>query len=305
MAIRTMKLNPIGHKFSFHCGSKERKIIFKEEEIMDELKKKKRPKRFPGPWNLTWSWIIAGAIILLLILLLALWATHVFPATSLSAKEILERVDEVVNAPKDREARVKVIIEDSQGRQEVREMLSYQKGSDRRLVKFTSPAEHRGIGFLSLPNEVMYLYLPAYGRTRRIASHVKNTKFAGTDFTYEDMEAVRYAEKWDGELIKEEAGHFILELKPKEGTRTQYLRMVMWVRAENFFPAKVELYDRANRLLKLLRLEKVEKIGNYLICRQMIMEDLKEKRKTILELEEVKCDVGLSDEVFSERFLMR
>lgn len=268
-------------------------------------KKKKQKKGLPGPWDLSWSWIFAGIIILLLILLLALWAVHVFPAQTLSADEILKRVDEVVNAPKDREARIKVIIIDSQGRQEVREMINYQKGGDRRLVKFTSPAEHRGIGFLSLPNEIMYLYLPAYGRTRRIASHIKNTKFAGTDFTYEDMEAVRYSEKWVGELLKEEAGHYIIELKPRPETRTQYSKLVMWIRAENFYPTKVELYDRVNRLIKLLTLNKLEKIGPYWVSRQMTMEDLKEKRKTILELEEIKFDIGLGDDIFTERFLIR
>ncbi|MCX7973041.1 MAG: outer membrane lipoprotein-sorting protein [Candidatus Aminicenantes bacterium] len=266
---------------------------------------KKQKKGLPGPWGLSWSWIFAGIIIFFLLLLLALWAVQVFPAQGLSADEILKRVDEVVNAPKDREARIKVIIIDSRGKQEIREMLSYQKGSDRRLVKFTSPAEHRGIGFLSLPNEVMYLYLPAYGRTRRIASHVKNTKFAGTDFTYEDMEALRYSEKWSGQWLREEDGNYVLELRPKGETKTQYSKMVMWIRRENFYPAKVELYDRANRLSKLLSLDKVEKIGQYWVSRQMTMEDLKEKRKTILELEEIKFDVGLADEIFTERFLMR
>jgi len=272
---------------------------------MADLKKKQIKKGLSLPWGLSWFWVLAGIIILLIILFLMLWASHVFPAQKLAANEILSRVDEVVNAPKDREAKIKVTIVDSQGRQEIREMLSYQKGSDRRLVKFTAPAEHKGIGFLSLPKELMYVYLPAYGRTRRIASHVKNTKFAGTDFTYEDMEAVRYSEKWTAELLREEGGQYVLELRPKAGTKTQYLRMVMWVRGENFYPSQAELYDQANRLYKILRLEKVEKIGPYWVSRQLIMEDLKEKRHTILELEEVKFDTGLTDEFFSERFLMR
>ncbi len=275
---------------------------------MDDLKETKRAKGkrgLPAPWGLTWFWIVAGIIILLLVLFLAFWAAGVFGAQELQADEILRRVDDVVNAAKDREARIKVIIVDSRGKEEIREMVSFQKGSDRRLVKFTSPAEHRGIGFLSLPNEVMYVYLPAYGRTRRIASHVKNTKFAGTDFTYEDMEAVRYAEKWTPRFLRVEAEQYVLQLKPKEGTKTQYSRMVMWVKSDIFYPSRVELYDRADRLYKVLLLDKLEKIGNYWVCRQMTMEDTREKRKTILELEEVKLDSGLSDEVFTERYLSR
>lgn len=275
---------------------------------MDDLKETKKVKGkrgLPAPWGLTWFWIFAGIIILLLVLFLAFWAAGVFGAQELQADEILRRVDDVVNAAKDREAKIKVIIVDSRGKEEIREMVSFQKGSDRRLVKFTSPAEHRGIGFLSLPNEVMYVYLPAYGRTRRIASHVKNTKFAGTDFTYEDMEAVRYAEKWTPRFLRVEAEQYVLELKPKEGTKTQYSRMVMWVKSDIFYPSRVELYDRADRLYKVLLLDKLEKIGNYWVCRQMTMEDTREKRKTILELEEVKLDSGISDEVFTERYLSR
>lgn len=226
-------------------------------------------------------------------------------AQSLSATDILARVDDVIHAPRDREARIRVVIVDKKGKEEVREMINSQKGSDRRLVRFTAPAEHRGISFLSLPREVMYVYLPAYGRTRRIASHVKNTKFAGTDFTYEDMEAVRYSDKWHPELLRQEEGAHVLGLKPKEGTKSQYSRMVMWVRADIFYPTKVELYDKANRLYKILSLEKIDKVGNYWVSREMRMEDLKEGRKTILRLEEVKFDTGLADEIFTERYLIR
>ena len=249
-------------------------------------------------------WMRAGTFILLGLGLL-FGGERISSGQVPSASDILTRVDDVINAPRDREARIKVIIIDKKGKEEVREMVNSQKGSDRRLVRFIAPAEHRGISFLSLPNEVMYLYLPAYGRTRRIASHVKNTKFAGTDFTYEDMEAVRYSEKWNPELLRQEEGAYVLELKPKEGTKTQYSRMVMWVRADIFYPTKAELYDRADRLYKILSLDKIDKVGPYWISREMIMEDLKERRKTMLRLEEVKFDSGLADEIFTERYLMR
>ena len=83
-----------------------------------------------------------------------------------------------------------------------REMSMLQKGSEKRFVKFLSPTAQAGIAFLSLPDDVMYIYLPALKKVRRIASHVKNTKFAGTDFTYEDMEAARYSDKYIPEFIK-------------------------------------------------------------------------------------------------------
>ncbi len=225
--------------------------------------------------------------------------------TELTPSQILEKVDDTLNAPKDKDVKTKLTIIDKKGRKEEREMIMLQKGSNKRLVKFLSPAEHKGIGFLSLPNEVMYLYLPAFAKTRRIASHVKNTKFAGTDFTYEDMEAKRYSEGWVPEFLRTEDNQYVLLLKPKPETKTQYSKMIMWVRSENFYPSKVELYDKGDKLYKVIKMGRIEKIGNYWISKELQMEDLKEGRKSIMETIEIKLDSNLSDELFTERYLMR
>ncbi|NIR52116.1 outer membrane lipoprotein-sorting protein, partial [candidate division KSB1 bacterium] len=75
-------------------------------------------------------------------------------------------------------------LTEADGDQAVRRMEIYQKESEKRLVRFLAPADQRGISFLSLPDEIKYLYLPAFRRVRRIASHMENQKFAGTDFSY-------------------------------------------------------------------------------------------------------------------------
>ncbi|MEO0293486.1 MAG: outer membrane lipoprotein-sorting protein [candidate division WOR-3 bacterium] len=222
----------------------------------------------------------------------------------LTASQILEKVDNVVNAPEDQSLKVKIILIDEKGIEE-REISMLQKGSHKRLVKFLSPASQKGIGVLSLPNDIMYLYLPAFKKTRRIASHIKNTKFAGTDFTYEDMEAIRYSEKYIPELLKKEENHFILQLKPKEGVKTDYSKLIMWVRCDNFCTSKIEYYDKGENLYKVMTNKRIETVGNYWISRESEMEDLKARHKTIMILEEIKFDSKLSDEIFTERYLSR
>lgn len=224
---------------------------------------------------------------------------------TLTASQILEKVDDIINAPKDQDLKIKLVLIDKEGKEKIREMSMLQKGSDKRMVKFLSPADQKGIAFLSLPDDIMYLYLPAFKKVRRISSHVKNTKFAGTDFTYEDMEAKRYLEKWLPELIKKEDSHYILQLNPKEGVKTDYSKLIMWVRTDNFYPTKIEHYDKGNKLYKVMVREKIEKVKEYWISKQSEMEDLKEKHKTKMLLEDVKFDSGLSDEFFTERYLSR
>ncbi|HAX61824.1 MAG TPA: outer membrane lipoprotein-sorting protein, partial [Elusimicrobia bacterium] len=168
-----------------------------------------------------------------------------------------------------------------------------------------SPASQKDIAFLSLPDDITYLYLPAFKKVRRIASHVKNTKFAGTDFTYEDMEAKRYSEKYIPELLKKDEEHYILQLKPKEGLKTDYSKLIMRVRMDNFYPTKIEHYDKGKKLYKVMTREKIEKIGKYWVSKESEMDDLQAKHKTKMIIVDVKFDLELSDQIFTERYLSR
>jgi outer membrane lipoprotein-sorting protein len=242
---------------------------------------------------------------LLVLSMIFLTFTGIKADRQLTASQILEEVDNVINAPKDQDMKIKLILIDKNGREKEREMSMLQKGSDKRLVKFLSPPDQKGIAFLSLPDDVMYLYLPAFKKTRRIASHVKNSKFAGTDFTYEDMEAIKYSEKYTPELLKKERDYFILQLKPKAGIKTEYSKLIMWVREDNFYPTKIEHYDKGNKLYKIMIRERIEKVNGFWIARESEMEDLKANHRTKMIIVDVKFNSGLSDDKFTERYLSR
>ncbi len=229
------------------------------------------------------------------------WAQEI----SFSAAQILEKMDNVLNAPKDQDLKVKLILIDKNGKEKVREMSMLQRGSDQRMVKFLSPADQKGIAFLSLPDDIMYLYLPAFKKVRRIASHVKNTKFAGTDFTYEDMEAKNFSEKYNPELLKKEEDLYILQLQPKKGIQTDNSKLIVWVRKDNFYPTKIEFYDKASNLYKLMTRDKIEQVDGYWISRESEMEDLKAMHRTKMILLDVILDSGLSDDIFTKRYLSR
>ena len=239
------------------------------------------------------------------ITMLLIWICVSIYAQTPTAEDILKNADAVVNAPKDQDLKVKLILTDKKGKEKTREMSMLQKGSDKRMVKFLSPADQKGIAFLSLPDDVMYLYLPAFKKIRRIASHVKNTKFAGTDFTYEDMEAVRYSDKYIPEFIKKEGDHYILHLTPKEGVKTDYAKLIMWIRMDNFYLTKMEHYNKGDKLFKIMTRDKIEKIDEYWIARESKMQDLKAKHSTKMIFEEVKFDSGFSDDKFTKRNLKK
>ncbi|MCE5301386.1 MAG: outer membrane lipoprotein-sorting protein [Spirochaetia bacterium] len=235
---------------------------------------------------------------------LLLCCCTVFAAAE-SPEQVLKNIDAVVGAPKDQNVKLKIMLVDRAGKVNIREMQQYQKGTEMRLAKFLSPADQKGIGFLSLPNDVMYLYQPAFKKVRAIASHVKNTKFAGTDFTYEDLQSFNMSEKWKVKNMTEKDGMYVLELELKEGKTSDYSKIVITARTDDNFPVKTELFDRTGKACKTLVRENVEKIGGYLIAKSMTMEDLKTGHKTTMEIVEQKYDTGLSDDMFTERFLAK
>jgi outer membrane lipoprotein-sorting protein len=221
-----------------------------------------------------------------------------------SAAAILERVDRTINAPKDQEMEATLILIDEKGNERTRVVQMYQKGAERRLARFTEPADQRGIAMLSLPGGNIYVYLPAYKKVKRIASHVKNSRFAGTDFTYEDMEAKSYAENYQASVLQTENDHFVLQLIPNDQD-SDYSKLMMWVRKDNFVADKIEFYDRADRLSKRLVCGSIEKIDGYWVTREQEMTDLMRNHRTRMIMRDIHFDQGLSAQLFSERQLSR
>jgi outer membrane lipoprotein-sorting protein len=221
----------------------------------------------------------------------------------LTPAQIMDKVDDAINGPKDQSYTVNLVLIDKDGSRKTREMIMLQKGRDRRLVRFTAPADQRGIAFLSLPNDIQYLYLPAFAKVRRIASHVKNTNFAGTDFTYADLEAGKWSDKWIPVIKGQDKETTVLELTPKPGTAADYAKQYVTVRSESFYPVRIEMYGKSGALAKVLVREDLRQVQGYWVSMDSTMEDVKKQHKTQMLVSDLKLDTGISDNKFTERYL--
>ena len=219
---------------------------------------------------------------------------------SQDADAILKKLDEVMFSSEDMTGTMRVVMIDKNGKQEIREATVQQKGTDKRMFRFTSPASQAGIAILSLPDDIMYLYLPAYGKERRIASSAKNQNFAGTDFSYDDMESKSYSGKYTPKLISEENSSYILELIPKG--RSDYSRIVVRINKNDYYPESMEFYDKGNNKVKTATYT-FKKIGDYWNASEVEMTNLKSDRITKMQMSEVRYDVGLTDDDFTVRKL--
>jgi len=224
-------------------------------------------------------------------------------AQDMTAAHILDKVDDVLNAPKDQSYTVHLILTDKSGSQNTREMEMLQKGRDKRLVRFTAPADQRGIASLSLPGDMQYLYLPAFNKVRRIASSVKNTNFAGTDFTYDDLEATKWSEKWNASITSKDEGSIVIELTPKPGRTSDFSKQLMTVQRDTFYAVRVEYYDKSGTLAKVLTRGDLKQVQGYWVSLTTTMEDLKKQHKSQMLTSDLKLDSGIGDDKFTERYL--
>lgn len=237
------------------------------------------------------------------VLVSALFLLIGFNANAQEAKAILNKMDSVMYSPKDMTGKTKIVLIDKNGKQKTREANIIQKGTDRRILRFTAPSSQAGIAVLSLPNDVMYLYMPAFGKERRISSSVKSQNFAGTDFSYDDMESKPNAKKYIPKLLEIKEDSYILELKPIS-KKSSYSKVIMKVHKTHYYPILAEFYDKGNKKVKE-GTSVYKKIGKYWNAQEMTMTDLKKKHTTKMTMSDVKYDTGLTDADFTVRKLRR
>jgi len=236
--------------------------------------------------------------LILLVLIAFAWQ-----AEAQTAIDILKKHDEITFAAKDQKAELTITLTDKKGNVSTRKAVMYQKGMNKRLTRFTYPEAQAGIGFLSLPNDVMYVYLPAFGKERRIASHVKNQTFAGTDFSYDDMEAVPSIEKYNPKLIKTTETEFVLEMIPKKPETSEYSKVIIYINRTTYCSTKTEYFNKGGIKIKEL-IHKFEKKGNFWYAASAEMTDLRNGHKTRMTMTNITFDSNLSDDIFTVKNLV-
>lgn len=218
--------------------------------------------------------------------------------------DYVRRVDKNMQAGKDLTSTSRTTIISSGGTKEIRVMKMYRKG-EKKLFFFISPPGVKGVAFLSLSDDKMYLYMPAFKKVRRIASSAKGGSFMGTDMAYEDMATTDYTKKYNVKFVSENAKEAHLIMTAKSGTDAAYSKMdatidkVHWVRKFS------KVYDKSGKLLKIMKMEKVKVIDGYAVPTHIEIRNVQTNHRTIIDQLDTHFNTGLKDSLFSKRRLSR
>ena len=241
-----------------------------------------------------------------LTLAFAITVAGVPPVYGLTGEEILDRAVEALSPSVGVQSTQSMMITTARGATQRRRLEYYRLGSEMVLLRFLAPADIRGVAVLvdsqDRDDDLIYLYMPAFRRERRIASHVKNEEFMGTGFTYEDIAELDYSDRYRVDSWSETTEGYRLNLQPKRGD-VSYSRVVLEIEKESFLPTRTELYQ-GTRPVKTLTNEQITRHQGYWIPMKLTLENHDSGRKTVMEVETVEHG-GLDESIFTVRSLRR
>ena len=247
------------------------------------------------------------------------WLLFASSAGAQTATDIMKKQQELLKTQDEYETQNMVLV-NPQGQKRERKVSRFTKtdksGLNKILIRFLSPRDVENTGLLTWErkggDDDQWLYLPAVGKPKRIASSGKKNRFMGTDFSYEDLRPEpldAYAYKLLGSESCDGKSCFVIEAVPKTEKEKQdsgYSKRKFWVLKDNHFSVKREFYDNTGTLEKIERSSDLKSLGGTLWrANSIAMEDVKKKTKTILTNEERKVNQGLSEQLFTERELTK
>ncbi len=214
------------------------------------------------------------------------------------AEVLLQNMDNLIAAPKDKQAVVKIVLTNKSGKEKIREANLMQKGMFKKLYRYTKPEKKAGIATLSLPDGIMWLYMPSFEKPIKISLLSKSQAFNGTDFSHEDMSGIPYSERYQPTLVNSDIeGTYLLELLPKI-KKLKYSKIMVYLDKTYNYPVKMKYFNKSNKYAKVCTY-KYAKQATYWYAQEVLMTDVKKEHSTGIFLTDVKFDQGLTDDEFT------
>ncbi|MCC5848254.1 MAG: outer membrane lipoprotein-sorting protein [Verrucomicrobia bacterium] len=239
----------------------------------------------------------------------SIWAEEAPPVN-----EIIRRAEKAAYyAGKDGVADVKMVIHDASGGTREREFRilrwNGEDGQQKFYVYFNGPADVRRMAYLVWKHgpgrdDDRWLWLPSLGRVNRIAPGDKRTSFVGSDFVYEDVSG-RDPNDDEHELVEVGETQYHIRSVPKDKGSVEFASYEVWIDRETHLPVKAEYTDSRGNVYRRVTADRIEVIDGHPTVIVSTVEDLSRNSKTVNTFSNIQYDVGLNENIFSERFLRR
>jgi outer membrane lipoprotein-sorting protein len=231
-----------------------------------------------------------------------------------SAEEIMKRAHlALYYSGDDGRAIVSMELKDKKGKTRTRKFFMVrldieEGGAQKYYTYFTEPSDVRRTSFMVWKepdkDDARWIYVPALDLVRRISANDKASSFVGSDFSYEDVSGRHWGDDNHTLLPSEEKGgrrFYVIESVPKADKA--FAKKITWVSVDRMLPEREEYYDKKGELTRVFEAEEVKEIGGFQTVTKRRMTNMKKNHSTLVEFSNVEYNIGLEDDLFTERYL--
>ncbi len=222
--------------------------------------------------------------------------------------KIAKKSNELYSGYGNSRAHLRMILSNKSGNLSERSLtMSMLEKSDGNLslIIFNTPSDIKGTSLLTHgfgSGDKQWLYLPSLKRVKRISGAKKSSAFLGSEFSFEDLSSMEI-DKYRYEYLRKETtktgGGHVIDRIPKD-TNSRYQKLTTWYDANNYLPLKIEFFDKKGWHIKTLTFLEYKSYIKRSVWRasEMLMVNLITGKSTLLVLDDIKFDIGLTKQYF-------
>lgn len=229
----------------------------------------------------------------------------IYGAETLDVKKLIERTEQQ-SLGNTFFGHMKMTVERKEGNREL-EILSWNEGRDKAVVKVLKPAKDRGTANLRLEYN-LWQYLPNVERTIKIPASLMLQNWMGSDFTNDDLvKTTRLSRDYTYEFVDYQTvngvktAHIICH--PKPDAAVVWGKVVIWIEPKDAVLLQQDFFTENGEHVKHLTSSEVKSFGTHKISTLVKMQTLKKNTTTTLQYTKVEFDKPLAKDVFTQNFL--
>jgi outer membrane lipoprotein-sorting protein len=227
-------------------------------------------------------------------------------AAAADGNQVLAQVDAAMTRATDQSFEYEAITKEAGKPERSMAFDVFIKGKEWRRIDFLAPGDVKGMRILVRSVSNLYVYLPAYKKVRRVASHVKEQGFMGTSFSHDEMSLVTFSPVYTAKLLEEADKFWKLEATIKPDAVFPYPRLLMEVRKDIQQPVQIDYFN--DKGLHVKTETRLKYSCQDKICTPGIIKMVDHTRgdmESSLNMRKWQPNSGLDDDFFTVRALQR
>lgn len=248
------------------------------------------------------------AVWAVVLLLLFIFCSPAHAEQDLTARQILDKVDDLYRGASSNGKMTMKIITKHWTR--TLSMEFWSKGKEMSLVRILSPKKEKGTATLRSGNEI-WNYLPKVKRVIKLPSSMMSASWMGSHFTNDDLvKESRMADDYTFTITFEgqRDGQDVVELTciPLPDAAIVWGKVLTVVRKKDYQPISITYFDEDMALVRTMTFSEITLINDRTVPMVMtVVPEDNPNEKTTVRYNEITFNVELEDKFFSMRNLQR